>query len=150
MSTLVLLPLTGTLLIHPDPTSRFEYLWQDSENFKRPTKMSAPDYVEHLMAWVQSNIDNEHVFPSRIGMHRLLQVIRFRFSRSKDVDERISCFLLLRRSLLKDLSPLDPTDLQTPLSGVRSYLLPSLRRHRSTRTRTSSQHQLQTLCALHR
>lgn len=47
--------------------SRFEYLWQDSENFKRPTKMPAPEYVEHLMAWVQSNVDNESMFPSRIG-----------------------------------------------------------------------------------
>lgn len=46
---------------------RFEYLWQDSENFKRPTKMSAPEYIEHLMTWVQGNIDNEQMFPSRIG-----------------------------------------------------------------------------------
>lgn len=46
---------------------RFEYLWQDSENFKRPTKMPAPEYIEHLMAWVQGNIDNESMFPSRIG-----------------------------------------------------------------------------------
>ncbi|KAK2782167.1 hypothetical protein FQN52_001005 [Onygenales sp. PD_12] len=49
-------------------TDEFEYLWQDSENFKRPTKMPAPEYVEHLMAWVQSNIDNEQMFPSRIGV----------------------------------------------------------------------------------
>ena len=49
------------------PFLRFEYLWQDSENFKRPTKMPAPEYVEHLMAWVQSNVDNEQMFPSRIG-----------------------------------------------------------------------------------
>lgn len=47
---------------------RFEYLWQDNENFKRPTKMPAPTYIEHLMAWVQASIDNETVFPSRIGM----------------------------------------------------------------------------------
>lgn len=47
---------------------RFEYLWQDSENFRRPTKMSAPEYIEHLMSWVQSNIDNEQMFPSRLGM----------------------------------------------------------------------------------
>lgn len=46
---------------------RFEFLWQDSENFKRPTKMPAPEYVEHLMSWVQSNIDNESMFPSKIG-----------------------------------------------------------------------------------
>ena len=51
----------------PSNNARFEYLWQDSENFKRPTKMPAPTYIEHLMGWVQSNIDNESVFPSRIG-----------------------------------------------------------------------------------
>ncbi|KAF2752860.1 hypothetical protein EJ05DRAFT_480878 [Pseudovirgaria hyperparasitica] len=49
-------------------TDEFEYLWQDNENFKRPTKMTAPEYVEHLMAWIQSNIDNEQMFPSRIGV----------------------------------------------------------------------------------
>ena len=46
---------------------RFEYLWQDTEKYKRPTKMPAPEYIEHLMAWVQGNIDNEVMFPSRIG-----------------------------------------------------------------------------------
>lgn len=30
--------------------------------------MPAPEYVEHLMTWVQGNIDNEQTFPSRIGM----------------------------------------------------------------------------------
>lgn len=48
-------------------SNRFEYLWQDSENYKRPTKMSAPAYIEHLMAWIQGNIDNEQMFPSRAG-----------------------------------------------------------------------------------
>jgi MOB kinase activator 1 len=46
---------------------RFEYLWQDSENYKRPTKMPAPAYIEQLMTWVQGHIDNEAVLPSRIG-----------------------------------------------------------------------------------
>lgn len=46
---------------------RFEYLWQDNENYKRPTKMPAPAYIEQLMTWVQSNIDNESVLPSKIG-----------------------------------------------------------------------------------
>ncbi|KAI9681406.1 MAG: Mitotic exit network component [Caeruleum heppii] len=49
-------------------TDEFEYLWQDSETFKRPTKMPAPEYIEHLMAWVQGNIDNEYMFPSKIGV----------------------------------------------------------------------------------
>lgn len=46
---------------------RFEYLWQDNDNYKKPTKMAAPAYIEQLMAWVQANIDNEQVLPSKIG-----------------------------------------------------------------------------------
>ncbi|CRK20646.1 hypothetical protein BN1723_005800 [Verticillium longisporum] len=49
-------------------TDEFEYLWQDNENYKKPTKMSAPDYINHLMTWVQSTIDNESILPSRIGV----------------------------------------------------------------------------------
>jgi MOB kinase activator 1 len=30
--------------------------------------MPAPAYIEQLMAWVQANIDNEQVLPSKIGM----------------------------------------------------------------------------------
>ncbi len=49
-------------------TDEFEYLWQDAPHYPKPTKMPAPSYIEHLMTWVQSNIDNESVFPSRIGV----------------------------------------------------------------------------------
>jgi MOB kinase activator 1 len=31
--------------------------------------MAAPAYIEQLMSWVQSNIDNESILPSRIGEH---------------------------------------------------------------------------------
>lgn len=37
--------------------------------------MPAPEYVEHLMAWVQASIDNEQVFPSRIGTHPLIYAV---------------------------------------------------------------------------
>ncbi|KAI5800046.1 Mob1/phocein [Geopyxis carbonaria] len=50
-------------------TDEFEYLWQDQGKYKRPTKMPAPEYIENLMAWVQANIDNEQIFPSRMGVH---------------------------------------------------------------------------------
>ena len=29
--------------------------------------MPAPAYIEQLMTWVQSNVDNESVLPSKIG-----------------------------------------------------------------------------------
>lgn len=37
--------------------------------------MPAPAYIEQLMAWVQSNIDNEQVLPSKIGMLQRRYVI---------------------------------------------------------------------------
>lgn len=48
----------------------YEYLWQDtnSPRFKRPTKVSAPEYVEHLMAWVQAYLDDENYFPTKMGV----------------------------------------------------------------------------------
>lgn len=36
--------------------------------------MAAPAYIEQLMAWVQANIDNESVMPSKIGKHLQLDV----------------------------------------------------------------------------
>ncbi|KDE05458.1 mps one binder kinase activator-like 1B [Microbotryum lychnidis-dioicae p1A1 Lamole] len=47
---------------------RYEYHWQDGVNFKKPTKMSAPEYVDHLMNWTQAQLDDEAVFPSKIGV----------------------------------------------------------------------------------
>ncbi|CAI2172817.1 12843_t:CDS:2 [Funneliformis geosporum] len=45
---------------------QFEYYWSDG--FKKPTKLSAPDYVDHLMEWVQNQLDDEALFPSKIGV----------------------------------------------------------------------------------
>lgn len=46
---------------------RYEYLWADGERIKKPIKCSAPEYVDHLMTWVQRKLDNEAIFPSRVG-----------------------------------------------------------------------------------
>ncbi|KAK6070553.1 maintenance of ploidy protein mob1 [Seiridium cupressi] len=73
---------------------RFEYLWQDNENFKRPTKMPAPAYIEQLMSWVQGNIDNESVLPSRIGVpfpKQFPSLVRQIFKRMYRVYAHIYC-----------------------------------------------------------
>lgn len=38
---------------------RYEYLWADGENFKKPTPLPAPKYIEYLMDWTESQINNE-------------------------------------------------------------------------------------------
>jgi MOB kinase activator 1 len=48
---------------------RYEYLWEDGATYKRPTKLSAPDYVDALMNWVQGLLDDENIFPHKIGTH---------------------------------------------------------------------------------
>ena len=48
-------------------TTRYEYLWEDGVRYKRPTKLPAPEYVDALMNWTQSILDDEAVFPNTIG-----------------------------------------------------------------------------------
>eukprot|EP01121_Diplochlamys_sp_Union-15-3_P010365 TRINITY_DN2900_c0_g3_i1.p1 TRINITY_DN2900_c0_g3~~TRINITY_DN2900_c0_g3_i1.p1 ORF type:complete len:131 (-),score=15.30 TRINITY_DN2900_c0_g3_i1:42-434(-) len=47
---------------------RYEYLWADGVTIKKPINCSAPEYVDYLMTWVQSQLDDENVFPSRVDV----------------------------------------------------------------------------------
>lgn len=51
-------------------TLEYEYLWQDpmSKNGKQPVSMSAPGYIESLMDWIQNFLDDETVFPCKMGV----------------------------------------------------------------------------------
>ncbi len=41
---------------------------QDGTTIKKAIKVSAPEYVDYLMTWVQNQLDDETIFPSKIGM----------------------------------------------------------------------------------
>ncbi|ELT99752.1 hypothetical protein CAPTEDRAFT_21709 [Capitella teleta] len=47
---------------------RYEYLWADGNLIKKPIKCSAPKYIDYLMTWVQDQLDDETLFPSKIGV----------------------------------------------------------------------------------
>jgi MOB kinase activator 1 len=47
--------------------TRYEYLWEDGVKYRRPTKLPAPQYVDALMNWVQNLLDDEAIFPNKIG-----------------------------------------------------------------------------------
>ena len=106
--------------------------------------MPAPEYVEHLMAWVQGNVDNESMFPSRIGTMNLALP-------SHLLNSPISVLSIDRNrcAVPQNLSDTDTPNLQAPLPSLRPYLLPPLPGHRPVGSRTTSQHQFQTLRALH-
>nr|WLO57501.1 MOB1 [Halisarca dujardinii] len=48
--------------------AKYEYHWADGATVKKPIKCSAPKYIEYLMQWVQEQLDDETVFPSKIGV----------------------------------------------------------------------------------
>ena len=50
-----------------DRLFRFEYLWADGAEIKTPIRVSAPEYVDYLMTWIQDQLDDERIFPSKIG-----------------------------------------------------------------------------------
>ncbi|OHT16049.1 Mob1/phocein family protein [Tritrichomonas foetus] len=41
----------------------FQYYWQDNERYKKPTMLPAPEYITNVMAWTESFINDEKVFP---------------------------------------------------------------------------------------
>ncbi|XP_016425581.1 MOB kinase activator 3C-like isoform X2 [Sinocyclocheilus rhinocerous] len=47
---------------------RYEYRWQDGDQYKRPTKLPALIYMNLLMNWIESLINNEDIFPTRVGV----------------------------------------------------------------------------------
>lgn len=45
----------------------FEYKWADGSKVKKPVKCSAPRYMDLMMSWVQTTLDDESIFPTRVG-----------------------------------------------------------------------------------
>jgi len=40
-----------------------QYLWMDGVRVRKPIAVSAPQYVDYLMTWVESQLNDESVFP---------------------------------------------------------------------------------------
>ncbi|KAI5453049.1 Mitotic exit network component [Naganishia albida] len=48
--------------------AKYEFLWEDGDHYRKPTALSAPLYVENLMTWIQNQLDDEKLFPQKIGV----------------------------------------------------------------------------------
>jgi len=53
---------------------RYEYLWADGQNIKTPLKVSASEYIDYLMTWVENQLNNETQFPCQIGFPSIFLV----------------------------------------------------------------------------
>lgn len=58
---------------------KYEYHWADGQTVKKPIKCSAPKYIDYLMTWVQDQLDDEALFPSKIGWYTNKLYIYFFF-----------------------------------------------------------------------
>lgn len=47
---------------------RFEYHWQDNVNYKKPTPLPAPKYIDLLMDWVDTQINDPAIFPTDVDV----------------------------------------------------------------------------------
>jgi MOB kinase activator 1 len=49
---------------------KYEYLWMDerSEQYKKPTKVSAPLYIELMFNWIDEQLSDPRIFPIEDGM----------------------------------------------------------------------------------
>ncbi len=47
---------------------KYEYLWRDGINVKTPLKLTASEYIDYFMTWVEKQVNNENIFPSKIGV----------------------------------------------------------------------------------
>jgi len=47
---------------------RYTYMWADGDKIKRPIRCSAPDYVDYLMSWIQTKLDDENLFPKTVDV----------------------------------------------------------------------------------
>ncbi|KAK6139676.1 hypothetical protein DH2020_018514 [Rehmannia glutinosa] len=48
--------------------AKYEYRWADGVTIKKPIVVSAPKYVEHLMDWTEAQLDDESIFPQKLGV----------------------------------------------------------------------------------
>ena len=47
---------------------KYEYLWCDNENYKKPTHLPANQYIGLLMEWIEKQINDESIFTSTTGI----------------------------------------------------------------------------------
>jgi len=44
--------------------SKVQYWWADGQSIKKPLKVTAPEYVNYLTSWINTQLDDESIFPT--------------------------------------------------------------------------------------
>ncbi|XP_047947275.1 MOB kinase activator-like 1A [Salvia hispanica] len=46
---------------------KYEYRWADGVTIKKPIAVSAQQYVDYLMDWIEAQFNDESIFPQKLG-----------------------------------------------------------------------------------
>ncbi|CAL8463084.1 g2618 [Coccomyxa elongata] len=46
---------------------KYEYLWADGVKVKKPVRLTAPEYINALCDWIETQIDDPYLFPQHYG-----------------------------------------------------------------------------------
>ncbi|MEW5317591.1 MAG: hypothetical protein WDW38_008876 [Sanguina aurantia] len=63
---------------------KYEYLWADGVKVKKPVRLSAPEYIDKLFDWIETQVDDEAVFPQQFGAafpHNFMDVTKTIYKR---------------------------------------------------------------------
>ncbi|PHT43238.1 Long chain base biosynthesis protein 2a [Capsicum baccatum] len=104
---------------------KYDYKWADGVQIKKPIKVSAPKYVEYLMHWLETQSDDESLFPQRLGnkiyipqfQAKLQEFIERNLDKHLDSDKAIALGTLLSIIHNKDFEVLlayESDDFLTP------------------------------------
>lgn len=76
---------------------RYEYRWADGVQIKKPIEVSAPKYVEYLMDWIEAQLDDESIFPQKLG--KIYYQNLFLYCATLIDYNSITCFTFCRYSI---------------------------------------------------
>jgi MOB kinase activator 1 len=118
---------------------KYEYLWADGTNVKTPLKVSAAEYIEYLMTWVENQLNNETIFPSQVGKYYFIKITPNFYSFTIYL-LKFSHLYQYRYLLPKEFCTNYKSNLQTSFQSLCSYILYTLPTYSNARMPIPPQH----------
>lgn len=111
---------------------KYEYHWADGQSVKKPIKCSAPKYIDYLMTWVQDQLDDEALFPSKIGTFLI-----------SSAEHLLKTHFCCRSSFSKKFSHHCQNNFEEVVPSLCTFVSPALLRGDATGGGSSPQHIIQ-------
>eukprot|EP01126_Amoeba_proteus_P019481 TRINITY_DN2004_c0_g4_i4.p1 TRINITY_DN2004_c0_g4~~TRINITY_DN2004_c0_g4_i4.p1 ORF type:complete len:291 (+),score=47.67 TRINITY_DN2004_c0_g4_i4:85-957(+) len=112
---------TTTTCPHMSAGPKYQYLWMDGAKYKKPTDLSAPEYVDHLMDWIEQQLEDPSIFPPTTDQpfpRDFLKII-------SNIFKRMFRFVRIFRSYSSILSSRLPTLSTSPHRPLSPFLSPT-------------------------